>query len=114
MPTAKVVKRQSRTVVKKTARSGAEQSAQTALNSQVTDSISQADTEVVGTAAAVAVGNLFQGSSQALGLAALNATNAQQQNNMTAQASSTVGVTTLYSIDTATDAAGTTDILSQK
>ncbi|CAG0981211.1 hypothetical protein ANRL2_02459 [Anaerolineae bacterium] len=84
----------------------------TAVNNHITDSITQVNTKVLGDAPAIAMGNLFQSTSQALGLAALNATNAQQQNNMTAQASTTMGVTTLYSIDTATDAVGTADILS--
>ena len=84
----------------------------TAVNSQITDSVTQVNTKVLGDAPAIAMGNLFQATSQALGLAALNATNAQQQSNMTAQASTTMGVTTLYSIDTATDAVGTSDILS--
>jgi len=85
----------------------------TALNSQVTDSITQADTEVVGVVSAIAMGNFFQSGSQALALAALNATNVQQQSNMTAQSSSTMGVTTLYSIDTATGSVGTSDIFKQ-
>jgi hypothetical protein len=85
----------------------------TAVNSQITDSVTQVNTKVLGDAPAIAMGNLFQATSQALGLAALNATNAQQQSNMTAQASTTMGVTTLYSIDTATDAVGTADILKQ-
>lgn len=84
----------------------------TAVNDQITDSITQANTKVLGDAPAIAMGNLFQSTSQAMSLAALNATNAQQQNNMTAQATTTMGVTTLYSIDTATDAVGTADILS--
>jgi hypothetical protein len=85
----------------------------TAVNSQITDSITQANTKVLGDAPAIAMGNLFQATSQSLGLAALNATNAQQQSNMTAQASTTMGVTTLYSIQTATDAVGASDILDQ-
>ncbi len=85
----------------------------TAVNSQITDSVTQVNTKVLGDAPAIAMGNLFQATSQALGLAALNATNAQQQSNMTAQATTTMGATTLYSIDTATDAVGASDILDQ-
>jgi hypothetical protein len=85
----------------------------TAVNDQITDSITQVNTKVLGDAPAMAMGNLFQSTSQGLSLAALNATNAQQQNNMTAQASTTMGVTTLYSIDTATSSVGTSDILKQ-
>lgn len=82
------------------------------MNGRVTDSVTQVNTKVLGDAPAMAMGNLFQSNSQALALAALNATNAQQQNNMSAQASTTMGVTTLYSIETATDAIGASDILS--
>ena len=85
----------------------------TAVNSQVTDSVTQVNTKVLGDAPAMAMGNLFQATSQALGLAALNATNAQQQNNMTAQAATTMGVTTLYSIDTSSDAVGVADMLNR-
>ncbi|NCI49450.1 glycerol-3-phosphate dehydrogenase [Sediminibacterium roseum] len=85
----------------------------TAVNSQITDSVTQVNTKVLGDAPAIAMGNLFQATAQALSLAALNATNAQQQSNMAAQATTTMGVTTLYSIDTATDAVGVSDILDQ-
>jgi membrane-bound lytic murein transglycosylase MltF len=85
----------------------------TAVNSQITDSVTQANTKVLGDAPAIAMGNLFQATAQALSLAALNSTSAQQQSNMTAQATTTMGVTTLYSIDTATDAVGVSDILDQ-
>lgn len=83
----------------------------TAVNSQITDSVTQVNTKVLGDAPAIAMGNLFMATSQALGMAALNATQAQQQNNMTAQASTTMGVTTLYSINTATTGVSTADIL---
>lgn len=73
----------------------------TAVNSQITDSITQANTKVLGDAPAVAMGNLFMATSQALAAAAHNATTAQQQTTVTAQAATTMGVTTLYSLDTA-------------
>lgn len=85
----------------------------TAVNDQITDSITQANTEVLGVGPATAMGNTYQAFSQALSLAALNSTSAQQQSNMSAQATTTMGVTTLYSIDTATDAVGVSDILDQ-
>ena len=43
--------------------------------------------------------------------AAHNATNAQQQSYVTAQAATTIGVATLYSIDTATTGVDTKQIL---
>ena len=82
----------------------------TAVNSQITDSVTQANTKVLGDAAAIAIGNFFQATSQALANAAHNATTSQQQSNITAQAATTMGVTTLYSIDTASDAVGTKQI----
>jgi len=82
----------------------------TGVNSQITDSITQVNTKVLGDSPAMAMGNLYMATSQALANSAHNATNSQQQSNMTAQASTTMGVTTLYSIDTASDAVGTRQI----
>ncbi|MBB4840442.1 MULTISPECIES: RebB family R body protein [Sphingomonas] len=73
----------------------------TAINSQITDSVTQANTKVLGDAPAIAMGNLFVATSQALSNAAHNATTAQQQSWVTAQAATTMSVTTLYSLDTA-------------
>lgn len=75
--------------------------APTYLNSQITDSVTQANTEVLGTSPAVAMGNLFVVTSQALSNAAHNATTSQQQVTLTSQASSTQSVSTLLSVDTA-------------
>ncbi len=83
----------------------------TSVNSQITDSVTQANVEVLGDAPAVAMGNLFQATAQALSNAAHNATIAQQQTNITAQAATTMGVATLYSIDTATTGKATSAIL---
>ncbi len=57
-----------------------------------------------------AMGNLFVATAQALSNAAHNATNAQQQQNITAQAATVMGVATLYSVDTATTGEATTRI----
>lgn len=84
----------------------------TAVNSQITDSVTQANVQVLGDAPAVAMGNLFQATSQALSNAAHNATTSQQQTNITAQAATTMGVTLLYSIDTATTGVATKKILA--
>ncbi len=83
----------------------------TAVNSQITDSVTQANVEVLGSAPATAMGNLFQATSQALSNAAHNATTSQQQTNITAQAATTMGVATLYSIDTASTGMATKSIL---
>ena len=71
------------------------------VNPQVTDSITQVNTKVVGDSPAVAMGNLFQATAQSLGLAAHNATTGQQQANMVFQSATTMGISNLYSVDTA-------------
>ena len=83
----------------------------TSVNNQITDSVTQANTKVLGDAPAVAMGNLFQATAQALANAAHNATTAQQQFNVTAQAATTMGVATLYSLDTAATGKSTASIL---
>ncbi|WP_044559707.1 RebB family R body protein [Azospirillum sp. B4] len=83
----------------------------TAVNSQITDSVSQVNTAVLGDAPAVAMGNLFVATSQALSNAAHNATNNQQQSYVTMQTSTTQGVSTLLSIETASDGVATAKIL---
>jgi hypothetical protein len=82
----------------------------TAVNSQITDSVSQVNTGVLGDSPAVATGNLMIATSQALSNAAHNATSGQQNAGVTAQAALTQGVSTLYSIDTAASAVGTAKI----
>ena len=64
----------------------------TAVNSQITDSVSQVNTEVLGTAPAVALSNLLVVTGQALSNAAHNATSNQQHAYATMQASTTQGV----------------------
>ena len=83
----------------------------TSVNDQITDSVTQANLEVLGSASAVAMGNLFQATAQALGNAAHNATVAQQQTNVMAQAATTQGVALLYALDTASAGVATKKIL---
>ena len=73
----------------------------TSVNDQITDAVTQANVKVLGDAPAVATANLYQAVSQALANAAHNATMAQQQTNILAQAATTAGVAMLYSLDTA-------------
>ena len=61
----------------------------TSVNNQITDSVTQADVQVLGDAPAIAMGNLYRAVAQALANAAQNATNAQQQNFALAQAVTT-------------------------
>lgn len=82
----------------------------TAVNDQITDSVTQANTHVLGDAGAIAMGNLYQATAQALANAAHNAANAQQQNYATAQAATTMGVGTLLALDTAATGKATSEI----
>ena len=84
----------------------------TAVNSQITDAVTQANVKVLGDAPAMAMGNLYQATAQALGNSAHNATSSQQQTMVTAEAATTMGVATLYSIDTASAAKATAAILA--
>ena len=79
----------------------------TALNSQITDSVTQANLKVVGDAPAMAMGNLYVATSQALSNAAHNSTTNQQQVTLTSQAANTQGVSTLYSLDIASTGVAT-------
>ncbi len=83
----------------------------TAVNNQITDSVTQANVKVLGDAPAMAMGNLFQATNQAMGNSAHNATTSQQQTNVTAQAATTMGVAILYSLDTASAGVATKEVL---
>jgi hypothetical protein len=84
----------------------------TAVNSQITDAVTQANVKVLGDAPAMAMGNLYQATAQALSNAAHNATTAQQQATVTAQAAMTSGITTLYSLDTASAGEATAKVFA--
>jgi len=79
----------------------------TSVNSQITDAVTQANVKTLADSPAVAMGNLYQATAQALANAAHNATYAQQQANILMQAATTQGVALLYSISTASGAAAT-------
>ncbi|WP_044559706.1 RebB family R body protein [Azospirillum sp. B4] len=83
----------------------------TAVNDQITDSVTQSNLQVLGSSPAIAMGNLYQATAQALANAAHNATLAQQQMYVAAQAATTAGVALLYSLDTASTSAATMKIL---
>ncbi len=85
----------------------------TAVNDQITDSITQVNTKVLGDAPSVSTGNFFVATSQALCNAAHNATDASQQSSVTGQASTTQAVATLLGIDTASTGVATARIFSQ-
>tara|TARA_R110000868_G_scaffold58183_10_gene179872 strand:+ start:7997 stop:8323 length:327 start_codon:yes stop_codon:yes gene_type:complete len=79
---------------------------QETVNPQITDAVTQANVEELGEAPALSESNLFQ----ALGNAAHNATTAQQQTSVTAQAATTMGVPTLESVDTESTETATEDM----
>ncbi len=84
----------------------------TSINSQITDSITQVNTKVLGDAPAVATGNLFIATSQALSNAAHNATTNQQLTAASQQATSNMGIANIYSVDTASTGKATHEIFA--
>jgi hypothetical protein len=66
----------------------------TSVDNQITDSVTQANTKVLGDAPTIAMGNLYQATAQALANAAHDATNGQQQSHVTAQAAAPTGEAT--------------------
>ncbi|CAM3829520.1 MULTISPECIES: RebB family R body protein [Vibrio] len=72
-----------------------------AVNAQITDSVTQVNTKVVGETPAMAMGNLLMSTSHALSNAAHNATSAQQQGQITMQAATVQGVNSLMSVGSA-------------
>ena len=69
----------------------------TSLNGQITDAVTQANVTVLGDAPAIAVAFVYQSTALALSLAAQNATTAQQQSNVLAQAVIAACVKTIQS-----------------
>ncbi len=82
----------------------------TSVNDQISDSITQANTKVLGDAPAMSMGNFYISTDQALSTAAQNAAHAQQQAWVSMQAATTMGVVNLYSVDTASTAKATRKI----
>ena len=70
----------------------------TLVNSQTTDSVTQANVQMLGSSPAMAMGSLYVATSQALANAAQNATAAQANTNQLAQAATKQGVSLIYSI----------------
>lgn len=83
----------------------------TAVNDQITDAVTQSNVALLGTSPAIAMGNLYQATAQALANAAHNATNAQQQMFVMSQAATNMGVALLYSLDSASAGLATKKIL---
>lgn len=84
----------------------------TAVNSQITDSITQANVKVIAESPAMAMGQIYQSIAHSTGILFENAVAAQQQQNTLAQAAANQGVMQIYSLDT-TAAAGATGKIAQ-
>lgn len=68
------------------------------VNAQVTDSVTQVNTKVVGETPAMAMGNLLMASGQSLANMANNATDNQQQASIVSQTTTVQGINSLMSI----------------
>ena len=62
------------------------------VNGQVTDAVTQTNLQVVADSPAMAMGSLYQTVSNSVAMAAANAVYAQQQANVTYQASTTMAI----------------------
>lgn len=72
----------------------------TAVNSQITDSITQANVKVIAESPAMAMGQIYQSLAHSTGILFENAVAAQQQQAIAAQAATNQGVIQIYSVDT--------------
>ncbi|WP_066440521.1 RebB family R body protein [Chryseobacterium sp. CCH4-E10] len=82
------------------------------VNDQITDSVTQANVKVVGDAPAIAMGNLYQSLAHSTGILFQNAVNAQNQQNILAQAAANQGIMQIYSLDTVSEAIAVSKILN--
>lgn len=83
------------------------------VNEQITDSVTQVNTKVIGETPAMAMGNLLMSTSQALSNAAHNATNNQQQAAMAWQAATVQGINSLMATGAAVSGRSATNILNK-
>ncbi|SHO56631.1 RebB family R body protein [Vibrio quintilis] len=82
------------------------------VNSAITDSVTQANTEVLGSVPATAMGNLMMSTSQSMSVAAQNLVTAQQQANIMWQAATVQGINALMSTGEAVTGAVTEEIIT--
>ena len=80
------------------------------VNPQITDSITQVNTKVLGEAPAQAMGTLYQTASAAAGIALQNAVHAQNNQYALNNAATIQGVNLLYTSPTAAAGAASTKI----
>jgi hypothetical protein len=72
----------------------------TPVNGQITDSISQANVEVLGSSPAMSLGTVYQSLGHSTGILFENAVGAQQQLSIAAHAGANQGVIQIYSVNT--------------
>lgn len=84
----------------------------TLVNGQITDAVTQSNVKVLGDAPGQAMATIFQIMAHSTGMGMQNAVVAQQQLSTLSQATTTQGVNLLFSMDPASAAVSTQDLLS--
>ena len=84
------------------------------VNAQVTDSVTQVNTKVVGETPAMAMGNLLMASGQSLANMANNATDNQQQASIVSQTTTVQGINSLMSIGSSIVGRSANEILESR
>lgn len=74
------------------------------VNPQITDAVTQTNVKVLAEAPALALGSIYQSLAHSTGILFENAVNAQQQQNILGQAATTQGIMQIYSMDAVADA----------
>lgn len=82
----------------------------TAVNSQITDSVTQANLKVLADSPAMSLSNLYIATSQALSNAAHNATSGQFEAGVVSRAAMTESVAALLTLETAATGVAATEI----
>ena len=83
------------------------------VNEQITDSVTQVNTKVLGDSPAMAMGNLYAATGQGLSLSAHGGTQSQQQGQITMQAATVQGINSLMATGTAVAGRGAEEILEK-
>lgn len=84
----------------------------TLVNGQITDAVTQSNVKVLGDAPGEALSMVYQVMAHSIGMSIQNAVAQQQQNSTLASASTTQGVNLLFTMDPASDAVSTQELLS--
>jgi hypothetical protein len=84
----------------------------TLVNGQITDAVTQSNVKILGEAPGQALATVYQVMAHSVGLGMQNAVVAQQQMNTLSSAVTTQGVNLLFSMDPASTAVSTQQLLS--